>query len=471
MTMKVLVGRRYQLNEKKDNPSQLMTSATHDMRAPLSSVYSSLSILNNDASVKTSLGEQRVELLHRAASCTELLTRMYGNTLEALGLTENLSTVMMPTKILTEASGSTGIDNDVAVTNMIDLVKRLHMIVDPIPKKIPCIVTLDKSVPNEIVADDVKLFRCALNLLMNAIDRTNVGKVHLTIRWDGDMLLLFECEDCGPDIPVEQYQNLFQRGHDDSTLPVGLLSIALLIDSLDGEYGVRPKNIDNDGNIFSDSNGRRRSGSIFWFSIPLVPVLPKMFDVPTAVLPPKWSTNVKKVYPPSVALSSDKNVALPDLMIQCRNSMSAVKIAPYTNIDVDKITEIKNPTNMHTGMGLNSENAISHFLSPPGTDPDTLDILDKLAMDLNVSVTAFEPNPVEIGTDNINITKDMMRKRRALVIDDSLVVRRCLSQSLNHLGFDVVEACDGMEGLKELQQVLYDIVFCDFMMPIMDGVT
>ena len=63
-----------------------------------------------------------------------------------------------------------------------------------------------------------------------------------------------------------------------------------------------------------------------------------------------------------------------------------------------------------------------------------------------------------------------MRQRRALVIDDSSVVRRSLAQILNQLGFEVTQACDGSEGLRELQKTLFDIVLCDFMMPVMDGV-
>ena len=44
-----------------------------------------------------------------------------------------------------------------------------------------------------------------------------------------------------------------------------------------------------------------------------------------------------------------------------------------------------------------------------------------------------------------------------------------MSRMLTRLGFDVVEAVNGLEGLKELKGHLFDLVLCDFLMPVMDG--
>ena len=61
------------------------------------------------------------------------------------------------------------------------------------------------------------------------------------------------------------------------------------------------------------------------------------------------------------------------------------------------------------------------------------------------------------------------RQKRALVIDDSLVTRSSMGRLLKKIGFEVVEAVNGMEGLTELQASLFDLVLCDFLMPVMDG--
>lgn len=61
------------------------------------------------------------------------------------------------------------------------------------------------------------------------------------------------------------------------------------------------------------------------------------------------------------------------------------------------------------------------------------------------------------------------RQKRALIIEDSKLVRKMLVKSLTKYGFDVVEAENGMVGLEELKNSLFDITLCDFLMPIMDG--
>jgi len=61
------------------------------------------------------------------------------------------------------------------------------------------------------------------------------------------------------------------------------------------------------------------------------------------------------------------------------------------------------------------------------------------------------------------------RKKRALVIEDSAIIRNMLSKILANLGFEVSEAENGMQGLEKLKSALFDITLVDFLMPIMDG--
>jgi CheY-like chemotaxis protein len=61
------------------------------------------------------------------------------------------------------------------------------------------------------------------------------------------------------------------------------------------------------------------------------------------------------------------------------------------------------------------------------------------------------------------------RKKRGLVIDDSLVVRKSLARALERQDFEVQQAVNGLEGLNLLKETLFDLVLCDFLMPVMDG--
>jgi two-component system, chemotaxis family, chemotaxis protein CheY len=59
---------------------------------------------------------------------------------------------------------------------------------------------------------------------------------------------------------------------------------------------------------------------------------------------------------------------------------------------------------------------------------------------------------------------------RALVVDDSLAMRRRLVAVLQHLGASACdEAEDGAEGLKRFSEAEYDVVLTDLNMPLLDG--
>lgn len=61
------------------------------------------------------------------------------------------------------------------------------------------------------------------------------------------------------------------------------------------------------------------------------------------------------------------------------------------------------------------------------------------------------------------------RARCALVIDDSKIIRKVIDRALKNFGFNVVQAENGLQGLEEMKTTVFDIVLCDFLMPIMDG--
>ncbi len=91
-----------------------------------------------------------------------------------------------------------------------------------------------------------------------------------------------------------------------------------------------------------------------------------------------------------------------------------------------------------------------------------------------VKAEAIQPE-VAKGSTNVVMKEAVLmkegetRKKRALVIEDSMVVRKTLlTRVLSKLGFEAAQAFDGMEGLKELQCSLFDVVLCDFLMPMMD---
>lgn len=65
-----------------------------------------------------------------------------------------------------------------------------------------------------------------------------------------------------------------------------------------------------------------------------------------------------------------------------------------------------------------------------------------------------------------------MSSIRALIVDDSSVMRKIVERSLRQAGFElkqVLEAGNGAEALAVLQDNAVDLILCDINMPVMDG--
>lgn len=63
-----------------------------------------------------------------------------------------------------------------------------------------------------------------------------------------------------------------------------------------------------------------------------------------------------------------------------------------------------------------------------------------------------------------------MRELSALIVEDSPTMRQLLVFALSRVrGLSVAEADDGLDALKKLSQMAFDIIITDINMPIMDG--
>jgi len=57
-----------------------------------------------------------------------------------------------------------------------------------------------------------------------------------------------------------------------------------------------------------------------------------------------------------------------------------------------------------------------------------------------------------------------------LIVDDANTIRQLLSMTLRNAGYDVVEACDGRDGLTKLNGNTVNMIFTDLNMPVMNGI-
>ena len=65
---------------------------------------------------------------------------------------------------------------------------------------------------------------------------------------------------------------------------------------------------------------------------------------------------------------------------------------------------------------------------------------------------------------------DTPKKKTILVIEDDPDVLATVIKQLQYMGFEIITASDGMEGMKKLEAGGYDLVITDIVMPYISGV-
>jgi two-component system alkaline phosphatase synthesis response regulator PhoP/two-component system response regulator VicR len=60
-------------------------------------------------------------------------------------------------------------------------------------------------------------------------------------------------------------------------------------------------------------------------------------------------------------------------------------------------------------------------------------------------------------------------KRKILIVDDEEVIRKFLRIHLDKLGYEVMEAADGEQAIKQLGKDDFDLLICDILMPKKNG--
>ena len=89
----------------------------------------------------------------------------------------------------------------------------------------------------------------------------------------------------------------------------------------------------------------------------------------------------------------------------------------------------------------------------------------KSAAALGHGVGAAQPAIDRAG----NRSYESLSMLKVLIIEDNDDNREILKQQLKHLSYEVAEAANGAEGLKQAEEEKPDIIIIDIMMPEMDG--
>jgi CheY-like chemotaxis protein len=434
MAMKAMVDRRELKEKVHRDASQLVASAAHDLMAPLLGMRQTLTALQQDAGLQRQLELHHKKSLQTTMATADIMQQICTTTLRHLEDAEKYSTKKesdnkAPLKAAqnagekaprttmdqnAEGDNAGGSPAAATVVDVKECMQRLHSIIDPLPKQVPVIFSVEPDVPLRILSDDIKILRASLNLLSNACSKTTSGQIHFRVFLRGGQLV-FECEDSRTDAnggaAVDEQidkQDCFlsktcgvTQVMVEEMSPLGLNSLSSQVSALGGKFGFRSHGLSPQS---INAKGRPKKGVYFWFSIPV-----NEPDASLMVLPMVTPT-------PSQELLS----------------------TPF------------HPIELKGGRAVANSEAQNNCSTPSAIDEPM----------------ASETSSVGDGTLT---TKRATRYRRALIIEDSVVVRKGIARALTKQGYEVVQAADGIEGLAELQGNIFDITFCDFMMPNLNG--
>ena len=388
------------------NPSHLVAATAHDLITPLTGIQLSLSLLQQDGDFQAKLGDKRKEFLSGAVGSSNMMLRICQSTIETLRGNRKIPAA-------TDWSLPRNLMQIAEASPFIDMrefAANLEVISNSIPKRAPLKIVLHPSTPDNIVSDGLKIFRAALNLLSNACSRTESGFIKMTIQDDQDGFLLFECEDTGKDVGARDSQALFCQ--DSSPSNFGLYSVAYQVSWLGGKYGVRKR----------DSVKPASSGNL------------------AAAI----NNGVSSMAPPESRKSD--------------NNTGAVFWFGVPIVLPQDVSELMGLAKSLTERG--DMTGVPTFKADLPQTPPASPLVDSSQ---GPSDSPYIPTGVVTNRGETN------RTLNALIIEDSTTVRKILGRALSKLGYQVFEAVDGMEGLRELKVTLFDIVLCDFLMPVMDG--
>jgi CheY-like chemotaxis protein len=428
LTVQVLVSRRIRHERYQEQNAQLIACTAHDLLTPLSGIELSLHLLKDDNDFQQKLVQHKKDGVQaNVGMCSDVIQDMCKDV---------RSTFSINRSSFEESFATANLD----AFEVDSLVDQLYTVIASVKKDVPLKITVDEAVPKTIICDPHKIFRCAMNLLVVACARTKKGMIALSIRVrrpgdnmknenveessgdkmnvsDGKSSLLYVvCEDTAPAINVDAYEYLFKpvQSHRSYLIADTSSETSSDVDEDTKQSTVTTTEVKPELCLFSVASEMNVVGGEYGF---------RTRD------------------------ETDKGCKEYDQKVGNVSGSVFWFCLPCAEV-ARNVSESKQPD----GEGQGIQN--------PSVTPSEASRFHRA-----VSGLLGEP---ETATSSSGGTPTE-RTKRALVIEDSTVVRKMLTKILDKLGFEVSQAENGMEGLEKLKSTLFDLTLCDFLMPIMDG--
>ena len=444
---------------------EFLATMSHEIRTPLNGIVPMLDLLMNSR-----LAPDQLDLVKTAYVSSHQLLRIVDDILDYSKL---------------EADK---LDLETTTFNLRDLMESvINLLERPAQAKgLRLLLSIDQSVRLPVRGDSVRLRQVLSNLISNAVKFTERGNVTLNVRrlreTAAQHQLRFEVRDTGIGIDPAAQERLFQAFSqaDASTTRLyggtglGLAICRRIVTLMGGHIGVESQ------------LGR---GSSFWFEIPLLKVQGDMpaqeadlhgghmllittdqrLRIRLTMLLPNWGMRVTAVENTHDALERLRkataqgepwaySVVLADL-----STIRSTALALARNLErkaqygESRLVYLRGEDSTSINMPLNAT------VIPRNVQDADLRLL------LSASGVSWASHEAQPATPVRRRSEEEPHKTRILLVEDNPVNLMVAQRLLQVLGAECDTAGNGQVALDKLNTELYDLVFMDCQMPVLDG--
>lgn len=456
--------------------SNFIANTVHEIRTPVQTIIGTLELLSD-----TKLNTEQTEYVRQIKFGADVLLTLVNDILDFSKIhSNNFSLENIPYDVVSLTEQTAYLES-----------------IEAFNKNIELVTDIDYSIPPLVMGDPTRVKQILLNIIKNAIKFTSTGYIHVELSNKNKDKLLFQITDTGIGIPTEKIDKIFSSYYqaDASTsrkyggTGLGLAICKALIAAMNGEIGVKPNPY---------------GGSIFWFTIPLVPA--ENPEVKEFELPVPATTHILIVDDSMLSIRSLQNklntlgLQYIDFVTNSHEAILSMQYAaklgnPFDIVFIDMkmpiidgwhlASEIKNDKLISKAklymlvpegqMGKESKMKLLNWFTGYLYKPVKLEKLDQLLLETNGTMPSTslleilqETTPT---TTEQSTTSKIASGIKILVAEDHPVNRRLLVTFLKQYGATVFEAENGQIALdcinanKDIK-----IIFMDIQMPIMSGI-
>lgn len=446
----------------KEMNGEYIGQVAHDLRTPLNSFSMGLQALG-----ETVLDAEQRDLLETLSVSAELMSL---TCTKAIDYTRHIAgRGIQPTR------------GPFDLTHMLRKCLRIVMSYTHGSRAVTYIFVVKAGVSPWVYSDQDWVWQMTMNYLSNARKFTTEGHIKTTVDLTNKNTLRISIADTGIGVGEQDLDALFkpfgQLQDFSGGTGLGLFSVQEKAHKLGGRCGV---------DVNHENNGK---GSLFWFEIPYVPweegesAAARVHRMQQAGLGCPVSPAVSPAGRGLAAARAAAAAASSSAAAACGSASAAAAALPQQQT-LTFGQSFKNDSNPHAAQGWDTLDNGDLFIQTSEIEREVLagscSDTDGMSRDgswegqvgeeKNESpVNSPTSRPMRAVSTPLPLRRSDVKKQHVLVVEDDVSTRMLMVHGIKRKGYQVDQADNGEEGLAKMKAKLFNIVFCDIMMPVMDG--